>query len=86
MLKKDKQAIYEWAAGLSDEKLKEECLKLIDDTLGSQAEEMYNRGYPLEDVQERVKLEIYFSEKCDLLEYLCFMRQINLDDVFKKWV
>ena len=84
MIKKDKQAIYEWVAGLSDEKLKDAYLESMDKTLGSQAEEMYNRGYELEDVRERAKLEKYLSEECHLLEELCYKRQINFDDVFKK--
>ncbi len=84
MLKKDKQAIYEWVAGLSDEKLKDAYFESMDKTLGSQAEEMYNRGYEIEDVRERAKLEKYLSEEYNLLEKLCYKRQINFDDVFKK--
>lgn len=84
MLKKDKQAIYEWAAGLNDEQLKKEWWDTISKTLGSQAEEMYERGYDIEDIREQQKIEKYYSEESELLENLCKKRGITVWEEFAK--
>ena len=78
MLKKDKQAIYEWVAGLSDEKLKDAYFESMDKTLGSQAEEMYERGYDIVDIKEREKYERWLCRQSDMLEFICDERGIKL--------
>ena len=78
MLKKDKDAIYKWAAGLSDEQLKKEYYDGVYDCLGSEAEEMYERGYEIIDILEREKIERYMQEKSHIIEQLCEQRGIKL--------
>mgnify|MGYP001069688942 CR=1 FL=1 len=50
----------------------------VYDCLGSETEEMYERGYDLIDVAEQEKCEKYLSEKANLLERLCMERGIKL--------
>ena len=52
MTKREKYDIYKWAAGLSDEKMEAEYYKAVFDSLGSQVDEMYERGYDLRDIEE----------------------------------
>ena len=78
MLKKEKDAIYEWAAGLSDKQLEKEYYDGVYDCLGSEAEIMYERGYEMTDIKEREKIERYTQEKSDIIEQLCQKRGIKL--------
>ena len=48
------------------------------DTLGSEAEEMYERGWDMQDIIEREKYEDWLDQKCDILERLCCERGIEL--------
>ena len=48
------------------------------DTLGSQAEEMYERGYDEADILEREKYERWLSRQSDMLEIICSERGIAL--------
>lgn len=78
MLKRERQEILSWAAGISDKKLEEEYYSAAYACLGSAAEEMYERGYAEEDIREREKYEKYLGEKADIIESLCMSRGIKL--------
>ena len=78
MTKSEKNEIIEWANTLTDEELEEEYYDAIFDTLGSQAEEMYERGYDMQDIIDREKYEDWLGQRCDLLERLCYERGIEL--------
>ena len=45
MTKSEKNSIISWANTLTDDELEEEYYHAAWDTLGSQAEEMYERGW-----------------------------------------
>ena len=74
----EKKAIEQWAARLSDAQLEQAYYDAAFDTLGSQAEEMADRGYDMADIKEQEALEKYQDEKADLLESLCIARGIRL--------
>lgn len=63
---------------LTDEELKKEYYDAVFDTLGSQAEEMYERGYDIADILEREKYERWLSRQSNMLEELCRQRNIKL--------
>ena len=48
------------------------------DTLGSQTEEMYERGYDEADIREREKYERWLSRRSDMLEMICSKKGIEL--------
>ena len=78
MTKSEKNGIIKWANTLTDEELEKEYYRAIHDTLGSQAEAMYERGWDMQDVIEREKYEKWLCQKADLLEVLCYERGIKL--------
>lgn len=78
MNKREYAKLKKWADTLTDEELKEEYYKITFQTLGSQAEEMYERGYDIADIQEREKHERWLSRQSDMLEDLCRQRGIQL--------
>lgn len=78
MTKSEKNKIIKWANTLTDEELEKEYYRAVQDTLGSEAEEMYERGYDMQDVIDREKYEDWLDQKCDLLERLCYDRGIEL--------
>ena len=78
MTKSEKNSIIKWAKTLTDEELEEEYYRASWDTLGSQAEEMYERGWDRQDIIEREKFEKWLMQKADLLEQLCYERGIKL--------
>ena len=78
MTKSEKNKIIKWANALTDEELEKEYYHAVMDTLGSEAEEMYERGYDIQDIIEREKYEDWLDQKCDLLERLCYERGIEL--------
>ena len=78
MTKSEKNKIIKWANTLTDEELEKEYYHAVMDTLGSEAEEMYERGYDMQDIIEREKYEDWLDQKCDLLERLCYDRGIEL--------
>lgn len=78
MIKKERDAIYKWAAGLSDKQLEKEYYDGVYDCLGSEAEIMYERGYEICDIKEREKIERYMQEKSHIIEQLCEERGIKL--------
>lgn len=78
MTKSEKNRIIKWANALTDKELEKEYYNATFDTLGSQAEEMYERGWDRQDVIEREKYEKWLCQKADLLEQLCYERGIKL--------
>lgn len=78
MTKKERNEIVKWASTLTDEELKGEYYDAVYDTLGSQTEEMYERGYDIQDIIEREKFEKWLEQRCDLIEVLCYERGIKL--------
>ena len=78
MTKPEKNSIIKWASTLTDDELEKEYYRAVYDTLGSESEIMYERGYDMQDVIEREKYEDWLDQKCDLLEMLCYERGIEL--------
>ena len=78
MTKSEKNSIIKWAKTLTDDELEKEYYRAIYDTLGSQAEAMYEQGWDMQDVIEREKYEKWLGQKADLLEMLCYERGIKL--------
>ena len=78
MTKSGRNRIIEWASTLTNDELEKEYYDAAFDTLGSQAEEMYERGWDMQDIIEREKYENWLCQKADLLEDLCYKRGIKL--------
>ena len=78
MTKSEKNKIIKWTNTLTDEELEKEYYDAVFDTLGSQAEAMYEQGWDMQDVIERNEYEKWLDQKCDLLERLCCERGIEL--------
>lgn len=78
MTKSEKNSIIKWVSTLTDDELEKEYYDAVFDTLGSQAEEMYERAWDMQDVIEREKYEKWLGQKADLLEMLCQERDIKL--------
>ena len=78
MTKSEKNQIIKWANTLTDDELEEEYYRAAWDTLGSQAEKMYECGWDMQDIIEREKFEKWLMRKADLLEQLCYERGIKL--------
>lgn len=57
MNKRELAKLKKWTDTLTDEQLKKEYNDAMFKTLGSQAEEMYERGYDRVDIIEREKYE-----------------------------
>lgn len=78
MNKREYAKLKKWADTLTDEQLKKEYYDAVFDTLGSQAEEMYERGYDIADIREREKHERWLSRQSAMLEMICSERRIAL--------
>ena len=78
MTKSEKNNIIKWANTLIDDELEKEYYRAVYDTLGSQAEAMYEQGWDMQDVIEREKFEKWLGQKADILEMLCYQRGIKL--------
>lgn len=78
MVKTEKNMLIQWANTLSDEELKNEYYDAVFRCLGSEAEEMYERGYDVADIIEREKYERDLMAKSDILEHLCVERGIKI--------
>lgn len=78
MTKSEQNQIIQWASTLTDEELEKEYYRVAFDTLGSQAEDMYERGFDIQDIIEREKYEKWLVHEADLLEQLCYGRGIKL--------
>ena len=81
MTKSEKNKIIKWTNTLIDEELEKEYYDAVFDTLGSQAEAMYEQGWDMQDVIEREKYEKYLSQRADLLESLCYGRGVKLWEI-----
>ena len=78
MNKRELAKLKKWTDTLTDEQLKKEYYDAVFDTLGSQAEEMYERGYDIADIREREKYERWLLKQSDMLEDICRERGITL--------
>lgn len=78
MTKSEKNSIIKWAKTLTDDELEKEYYRASLDTLGSQAEAMYEQGWDMQDIIEREKYEKWLGQKADLLAMLCYERGIKL--------
>lgn len=70
--------IQDYINKLSDEELKNEYYDSVYDSLGSNAERMYELGYDIRDIIEEEKCKEYASQKADILENECCKRNIKL--------
>lgn len=84
MNKREYAKLKKWTDTLTDEELKKEYYDAVFDTLGSQAEEMYDRGYDIADILEREKYEGWLSRQSDMLENICSERGIKLWEEYAK--
>ena len=78
MTKSERNQIIKWVSALTDDELEKEYYQASWDTLGSQAEAMYEQGWDMQDVIECEKYEKWLGQKADLLEMLCYERGIKL--------
>ena len=53
MTKSERNQIIKWADTLTDEELEKEYYDAVEDTLGSQAELMYEQGWDMQEVYLR---------------------------------
>lgn len=66
--KRELSKLRKWTDTLTDEELKEEYYKSMFDCLGSICDEMYERGYTIEDIKEQE----------NMLSVICSERKIKL--------
>ena len=78
MTYKEKKKIKKELEKLSDEDLEKEYYKAVYDCLGSQVDEMYERGYDELDIIERIEYEEYLSDRADVIEEICYKRKMKL--------
>ena len=78
MTKKQRNEIIKWANTLNDEQLENEYYDAVFDSLGSQAEAMYELGYDIQDIVEREEYEEWLCQRVNVLEQLCYKRGIKL--------
>ena len=78
MTKSERNRIITWASDLTNEELEKEYYDAVWRTLGSEVEEMYERGYEMSDILEREKFEKWLGQRADLIEMLCEERGIKL--------
>ena len=77
MNKREYAKLKKWTDTLSDEQLKKEYYDALYDSLGSQTEEMYERGYDIVDIIEREKHERWLSRRSTMLEKICSERELS---------
>lgn len=78
MKKSERNSIVKWAESMTDRELEKEYYDSVYNSLGSQAEKMYELGYDMVDIVEREKHEKYLCQRIDILESLCEKRGIKL--------
>lgn len=78
MTRTEKDHFVKYARGLSDEELEQMYYNIVFSTLGSETEEMYDRGYDMVDIMEQEKYERDLCVKSGILEGLCVERGIKL--------
>ena len=71
--------IYKWCACLNDEEMKNECLKAKEESVISQIEKESGVKYDLLDDRAKDYYKKFISDKLLILDYLCCMRDIDLD-------
>lgn len=84
MNKRELAKLKKWTDTLTDEQLKKEYYDAVFDALGSQTEEMYERGYDIADILEREKYERWLSRQSDMLENICSERGIKLWEKYEE--
>lgn len=78
MMKSEKRELQKWTKGLSNDELETEYYRAIYDSLGSETEEMHERGYDIQDIKEREAYERSMISKVDIIEKECIMRGIKI--------
>lgn len=78
MTRTERTHFVKWANSLSDEELEKNYYESVLYCLGSEAEEMYERGYDMADILEQEKYERDLMVKADILECICMERGIKL--------
>ena len=78
MTKIERKEIQDAFIELSDEQLINEYYNSVYDSLGSNAERMYELGYDIRDIMEEEKSKEYASQRADILENECHKRGIKL--------
>lgn len=78
MTKAEKDYIIKWSCNLTDTELEDEYYDSVFDCLGSDVDEMYERGYDMVDIRERERYEDWLCQRSDVLEQLCLGRGIKL--------
>lgn len=78
MTKIEKKKIQDYVNTLTDEQLKNEYYNSVYDSLGSNAERMFELGYDIQDIMEEEKRKEYASQRADILENECCKRNIEL--------
>lgn len=74
----EKSRLRRWAEKLSDEELEKEYYDVFLACLGSEAEEMYERGYDIIDCMEQERYEKDLIVQANMLEHMCLKRGIKL--------
>ena len=78
MNKRELKKLKKWTDLLTDEQLEKEYYDAVYQALGSQTEEMYDRGYDMVDILEREKYERELCRQANMLEYICSERGLKL--------
>lgn len=78
MNRRERIQLTKWAGELPDKDLEDAYYEAVYDCLGSETEEMYERGYDPIDIAEQEKCEKYLGEKANVFEELCERRGIKL--------
>lgn len=84
MNKREYAKLKKWTDTLTDEELKKEYYDAVYQTLGSEVEEMYERGYDVADIREREQYERWLKRQSDMLEEICRERGIELWEEYAK--
>lgn len=77
MNKREFAKLKKWTDTLTDEELEKEYYDAFFRTIGSQADEMYERGYDPADIRDIEKYERWLSRRIDMLEVICCERGIT---------
>lgn len=85
MTRSERADLVKWARSLSNEELESEYYASLSECLGSEAEEMYERGYDMADILERERYEKDLSVKNGILEGICAERGISLFEEGGTW-
>ena len=78
MTRTEKDRFIKWARQLSGEELERQYYDIAFACLGSEAEEMYERGYDIVDIMEQEKYERDLGVRAGILEGVCAERGIPL--------